>query len=242
MTFNLDSWARDWFFHNKDAQLDPNSFSSDWGQAPDAFQLAKISADNHDFLYKAAMHLVCRSLKNSGWLDQDYRNRIKDKVDEFFANIKAKKDTGLTSSYDDCTQRIYMLSFLILAKEQWRNILVTQSAASTLSETAATLSSPNFLAHWVPQNLVAPEFQAGTANKPFMAQLAELKCKLTILKTWAQNSNRVNDSDAEVEKLIVGIQRAAKMSGLLGKVVPDPQAAVCFPPCLSADQKLTHRP
>ena len=240
MTLNLDSWARDWFFHDKDRQLNANSFAPEWGRVPDAFQLAKISADNHDFLYKAGMHYVCRSLKNSGWLDHDYRDRIKDKVDEFFANIEVKKDAGLTRSYDDCTKRAYMYSFLSVASAEWRNLLVARSATSTLSETVATLSSPNFLAHWVPQNLVAPEFPAGMANMPLNARLGELRRKLTLLKAWIKNSNTVNDKDDEVDKLVDGVQRAAKMSGLLGKVTLDPQAAVGFFHGFTAAQLLTY--
>ena len=190
------------------------------------FAFTKILSDDKSVLYICAMHLLCRALKNSGWLEQKYKDGIKDDCDVFFANLTSKTVDNSTlpqwikagpevvailrSQFIDAMNRCYFAAYICVNQSI---VNYFQDPTSIYDQVKATILSANYKAYWIPKTIGAAQ---DTSAQMLRIRLGILHDKLVMLLAVAQRyQGSWQGQTPDVDNIINQLAQAAKETGLV---------------------------
>lgn len=244
MTYNaLPSRAKELFFNNEEKSVGSwiNSDIPSQVSAKDGYlSLSNIARDNSRLFYLASMHMLCHSLSQASWFDDDFRKHIWDhgKVQDFFNLVGATKDfdkyankygnhnpaakerESLHKQYENALRRCYDAAY-VCYQSRWQTII--QDPVKSLGGIESTLKSDQYKEHWLP-TLANPEYEGAL---PVRVQLAIMQDKLNLLAVMKANStNSVPDLQRN-SSIIDELVACTKATGLVREsfVKPDQEVS-----------------
>lgn len=176
-------------------------------------------------LYGAGMVLFCRSLKQSSWLEQPYRDGILDRVDEAFHVWQGPErqtvDHGLMSimvqklneqrlQYIDAINRCYFAAYVCVRPELQEYF---SAPLDFFEQIRKVLESENYKAYIVPKTVDAVNDPTAQTLK---MRLGILHDKLALLLTMGKKyKGNWQGQTADVDGIIHTLAAAAQESGLV---------------------------
>ncbi|KAJ5798914.1 uncharacterized protein N7503_006419 [Penicillium pulvis] len=180
-------------------------------------KMASVKRDNQEMFYQAGMHLLCRSLRNAKWLDQEFSSQCQDRVESFFQGLTTA-DTDQGRRYRDCLRRCYSIAYVCLRPEStWRPAL--ENPRATFDYIEKELRSVSFREHWL-SRFINLEDQPGTES--LRTWLSVLGDKLLLLKTIETGQFPVVNYPPEIDSIVDYLQKQAGELGLLRGSLVDP--------------------
>ena len=198
--------------------------------------LAKILADNKYLLELASWHHLCHSLKSASWLDREYRDSIRDKIEDFYTMLrcpakeldaaKARYGSGypaardvdiLRSQYADAINRCYYAAYYSFKEEAWSNFL--KDPWAFFCKVREVVQSDSYIEHWLPR-LVSLQDAQGSLS--LQKRLGLLRDKLKFLETFGK-IEKPNQEPANVDSVV------AKLAKDVGEMGIAPNATMISP-------------
>ena len=194
------------------------------------FQLTKIQSDNQRMFYISGMHEITHSLKNAGWLDGEYKDRILDRRDaywkalscgddelaarlsEYGNSFEAAKEAGaLRAQYNDAVDRCYCAAYVCSCPGLEKFF---STAEDMFNKTKDTVLSDNYKSHWLPLTVDATNSSKAEMLKTHLAILHD---KLVLLLLVARKYKGAwQGQTPQVDDVIRQLAEAAKNTGLYG--------------------------
>ncbi|KAL2678414.1 hypothetical protein Neosp_009160 [[Neocosmospora] mangrovei] len=209
-------------------------------KVPVHFSIQKVLDDNRRFLEVAAMHYLCHSLKQAGWLHPEYRDSICDKYDLFWTLLAcrneelskkckeygdglpvAREASMLRSQYADVTARCYDIAFLWLAKDQWQASELSGNPAQIFDLVKAEITSDDYKNYWQ-MRYAGSSDQIGAMTVE--QRLGQLGDKLRLLQKLVGR-----EDPAEIRSIIEQLAKAAQLSGIArSSLIDAPTPTIVF--------------